>query len=617
MALAPLQIQRPQVSLIGGKELPKASGAAANAPNLSGLSRLATELTGKQDRNKALADALAGKADAGTVARNPDGSYVEPSVDFNRSPEYNAASINTRVENIRSDIRTRTTERFGEIQAAVDTPIENRVALMREALKATVEALPAAVRSDAWAEGSADIDARARRMAEQQVVEDEAAAISGIQNRILASGKEAASISMAGGDPKPALERIYSAYDELVGKRKLTQEEADQHKVSATRFIGAYATGEKIATAVRDGSIGLGELDNFITALEQGGEATLKSDAPDEDDGRPGRRRTAVYEAAELMQDWSDPETVNLFANRLRELHGRASKRLAAYEDEMSLLNYLGGLRPEQSAISSMHDDIDKLADQAISRRQHETAEGKAQLLSLAQTAKYLPKPLVNVWINTLLSSDYKAANETLQLWQEASQMRVAGRDVGAMIRGNMKAEDVAFLDAAVESAKQIGATGQTEAAQMDKWRQYQEKAKDPDNTVAKTIARFNEGMEPGELTFAQGVQSAFGHDYPGVSMPPWMNREFELTFHILSTMSGETDKVKLFTKAWEMTSARHPPSRVHDGGVQIGDRSPTRRAGTPATSSLASPARRSSTRCTGSAPGARTSSGTCRTPAR
>src|SRR6187399_1418091 len=120
MAIQPLLIQRPAVSLIGGKELPKASGEGVRAPDISNaFYQLSAVLQQQSNQNQAIDDAQKGKLDAekystSGVTKDPLGQYGKAVTPFG-SPEYVANFTNTLEQNTLSDLQRSANTELGLI----------------------------------------------------------------------------------------------------------------------------------------------------------------------------------------------------------------------------------------------------------------------------------------------------------------------------------------------------------------------------------------------------------------------------------------------------------------------------------------------------------------------
>ena len=164
MAVASLIVQRPTQSLIGGKELPKASGAGVPVPDVGRpFEKLALDLQQKDQENRAITSRIEGETyaeqerQAGVNAGlGPDGLYTQLKPIPRGDRYFQAAYFERRAQNAASDIRTGMSAHFNELQTG-DEDSAVKLQKMQSYAAGFVESLDPSLQGQARQEAAAEI----------------------------------------------------------------------------------------------------------------------------------------------------------------------------------------------------------------------------------------------------------------------------------------------------------------------------------------------------------------------------------------------------------------------------------------------------------------------------
>src|SRR6188768_723033 len=138
MAIAPLIVQTPRVSLIGGKELPKASIADVRVPDITRpFEMLAADMKAKADENQALTSKIEGtryweqERDAARQAGiGADGLYKQLKPVPMGDRYFQASYFEARAQSAASELNNTMGDNFNRIQSDFTVPSAERVRRM-------------------------------------------------------------------------------------------------------------------------------------------------------------------------------------------------------------------------------------------------------------------------------------------------------------------------------------------------------------------------------------------------------------------------------------------------------------------------------------------------------
>ena len=601
MALQPLLVARPAVSLIGGSELPKASGAGVPVPDLSNVfSQLANKLMAQANQNQAIDDEIAAKADVeawrGTQnGKDPLGAYtrVPP---INGTPVYRANAINSLEQNAISDIAGVHNTAAGEIQAEIGTPVGDKLARIKAHGQGILDTIAPEYRQLAREYLQRDFIQRENQLVADEQRMQEQALYSGIQNRIDSNFKSAISAASSGADYTQHTQEIYKALDEYVGLGKINQQEADDTKRSLGNLVVAAGVQETIANEAFAGNIGAGDIERMGMALDSGAdfELSVESDyeasfinasnqpvGPPQAGVRPPPVRKKVISADEYRTLVNDPVRIKQIAADFKELGNFLAQGAKQRDKRQQVLDFLqnqGLSDPSQVIPPTLQAELDLVASEHIQGgalkdigKVGADMKPVGGLVLLTRRARYMPPSLMDALI-AKTSGTVEEAASALLIYQAITESISGDVETGNIIRDSIPAEKVARMEAMRDRLNDIMASGGDEKNRLDEWRRMQIKDREPGNTVdfwkAQFAARSGDAYGSGKLNFDTYVRDAIIEHYGVPSAGPDITGEIEEAYRTSMSLSAGADPVDTLDKTLERVFSRYTASKIFTDGI-------------------------------------------------
>lgn len=586
MARSPLIIQQPQASLIGGNQLPQASGAGVPTPDLSGIIRFSRALAEKDDRNKKLEDGLRGQADAGTfIGKDANGAYIElpTTVNDRESPEYNAAYINTREQQYRHTIQSDVTTRMNQIFEDPTLDDATKLARMQAVVDGTVKALPPVMKASGMSIGMQEFEQRKNTIASQALARDRENLLNGIKTQITDSTNMAISASASGAASEVERHRLeaFAAYDRLVDLKVMSAETAESAKLNMGRFVNAIGTQQRIATQLFDGNIDPADLDRFISTLRAGGDAELVSEKlrgatnfNTEKERQGEYEKRELYKTADLRKAFGDPDLTKNVSIELEKLLTDYKQRVSGYEKDRALADAINGLGRYQQLPAPLHDDFSKLMDRWIAEDRHMQPEGMATMANMVMRTKTMPASFIDTLVNMATSGNVADARKAVETWNVITNVKGIDGDVGAMITKEVPASKRAAMEQTAQLMQTILSESDPQKS-GDAWARSIGKLRDPENTPERAIKLFNDSTgatgSASKPTFDTRLTSQFRDEYGSLVMPLGFEKEFKTAYHVAMTLSGDRSPEEIFDATWERIKGNYTASPIYVGGIQKG----------------------------------------------
>lgn len=580
VARGQLIIQQPRVSLIGGSELPKASGAGVPVPDFSRpFDRLAADLQAKSEQNRRLVSDMEGTTfaeaeftDKTQGGKDASGYYRELPPLPNGDPYFQAAYLRTRAENIRSQLNRDISGSLSRIQLDDTKPAATRSALMSQHIEGALEGLDPLLRQQARTDWNREFEQRTEQMVRDEADKKLKADLRGIEIRYEDGVNMAISAASTGADYTPELNRALEAIDDKVRLGIINETDGVTLKEQTTELVGATGVQAQIATDIMDGRTPLEDAEEWATSLKSGAveDKQLRVYNRNYDPNSPvDMPREFVYSTQEIARKFRNPETAMAVGTRLQEVIGMRRAGLKSAEGLLEMAQTIQRIGPTDLSLPSpMRGTYNKAVSELIVNSGGLTAPGSAeQFVAYTEMTKVVPDEAVNFMRNTILGNDLKKAFNVLTMWQVISTKKRGNAEIGLITKQSMDAKDVALLDSAVEYANSIGADINNPDS-LQRFRDWQVAAADPDNTVDRAITRFNEysknknwGTQLNDL-YAEKYGTSFNID-------PRFRRQMELTYHVVAGSANNVPPDQAMQKAFDMVSSNWTNSDIYQGGIQ------------------------------------------------
>jgi len=592
MALQPLQIQTPRTSLIGGQQLPKASGEGVRSPDISNsFSAFTNALLAKQakgdadaEANKRIDDKLQGVVDVNAwrdaeVAKNPDGTFSRAPV-VQGSPEYRASVHNALQDQALSDIAAQYEKRAGEIQVMFDKTAAQKTALLEGAKAGILDTVDPLYKGAARIVLDRDSSQRVNQMVAAEAEQQQKILVDGMLASKETAIKKAISIAAAGGDYTDFTQRAYKIEDQLVGLNLQDQIKADNNKAAIAGYVISSATQEQIATGARKGKIALSELNEFVEVLDVGGEATISIDAgpapkslhPELSDPPAPKRK--IISTGELRKLFPDEAAVKAVSSNLRQLVNAMQSAANANLPMLEVEKYLKTAGPNTRIPHKDEPAYQKLVSQWINDlKALDDPDGRATVAGMVRLTKVMTPDLVDN-MRLRLNSTPDKAREVIAMWVSIVDSRDGDVRIGDMIKKEMNKPDVALFDNARDVMARVMATTQDPAKQEQMYRSTMDKLADPANTVEAHVREYQENTK---TDFSGAVQGLFidfysSRDRPMYSVPPEFQEEVAKTYQINKSLNPGADDTKMLEESFNSVAQGYQSSKIYRDGWTRGD---------------------------------------------
>lgn len=589
MAIAPLSVQRPTVSLIGGQQLAKASGEGVRAPDISNsFAQFAATLQSQAERNRTIDDQIAGPAAMETFmnehpGKGPDGLYtVMPHIEG--SAPFRLSALDTLERNTMSKLQASANTKFGEYQSNLDETVAQKLAKMESYSSGIIETLPPNLRPAARTYFQTEIRQRQDQMVGAEYERSQRAMFTGLQTRFDDAMTLAVSAASTGADYTRHTQEAYKVLDEQVGLHLIDQVTADSIKMKAGRLVVAAGTQDMVAREAFNGNITLENLADFALAVKTGGSVDLvihrrfdpgnvkltaeEREAPGPAKTEPpARGDVAVINSEKMREQLGTDELRNAVSADLYQLAGHLLADYKADEKRRGFANWMGAQAPGSTdpVPPAYHSTEDEIVSEMLAQRYFDLPQGREALRQTVLHGKRMPPPLLAVMKNRLYGSE-EQARDALEFWNAIDSAQDGGNDVGTMVRATMEASDVMLFERAQALIQ--------ETASPEQWRQMMGALKDPKNTIDHWKEQFNEAStKAGWLTFDRQLQQDIQRWYGRDNVSPQIQAEMERTFWATMSLTQNPSVIEAYKASWEKIKtrwtqddaftpgyARHPP---------------------------------------------------------
>ncbi len=584
MARSPLLIQRPQASLITGNQLPKASGDGVPTPDFSALQQLGARISAKGDRNKALAEAQRGEREADPyLFKGSDGKYLPaPNVNPNWTPERNAAHINTAEQNLLAGIERDLNESLNAAMTKAGTPPGQVPALLEAAGQGVLDAVPEGYKVKAQIRINAEVQQRKNLLAAQQIARQREQDIAGIKLRMDEAADMAVSAVQSGVDPVQHKTDFAKAADELVEQEEISEEQAEGLKRKAFDFIEATGTQKAVVDDLWAGTLTPEEAIVFANKLRGGSEdaemiASTYFGASNfnVEKERAGEYKTRrVYSTTDMRTKFKDPETTKAVAAEIERQATERARMVKDYTNSRMIWDTINTLPPNTPLYPSLRDDMNKMVDlDFIESGGLQKPGGWDIMTGLVRKSLVMPTGLLNVMKASVISGDPAEAMKAIEAWHAMTKSVVGGQNVGQQIRQSISPTDAALMDNFTQAWKQLASSGDDAAASQQRFKEFQNRIADPQNSPERAIALYNEGNGGPALSgkssksFYKDVRTRFMSDYGIPSVPLAFEQEMTTAFHISMVMNPMADSAAVFEEAYERVKANYQASPIYENG--------------------------------------------------
>jgi hypothetical protein len=579
MALQPLQIQRPAVSLIGGKELPKASGEGVRAPDISNaFNQLSATLQQQSNQNAAIDDAQRAKLDAEkysseAVSKDPLGQYGKVVTPYG-TPEYVAHFTNTLEQNAISDLQRSANTELGLIQARTDIDRGKKLSLMQGRIQGYLDALAPQFRPDARRYLLTEYGQRENQMVAEDKARERAAAVNGNQLRENEAAKAAVSAASAGVDYTAQTQKLYKAIDEQVGLGLLDAAGGEQKKAAYSRFIIVAGTQREIAQKMAGSDIDPDEALAFGHALTSGGSAEIGYDLdyqPFAVGESPVKKK--IISTDQLRDVMQDEAAAQKMGSDIIDLATQQKAYLKSIEPELKIKDFVSQADWTDRIPAALNDDVDKMASQAIVTNDalrvdngQVNKEGLALLLALTLRTGYMAKPLTAKLTN-MLDGNLDEKKLAIEFWSRIRNDKEGTVDRGAMVVGTMPVSDVTYLDSMTKLMNQLVGSGADQQKQLQLFDDARKALSKPENTIGYWAGQYRATTGGTDLDTA--IRSKFIDQYDTLtSMPPQYMQELEESYRIAMTLTTQPDPQVVLDEVFDRFTKRYAASNMFVGGM-------------------------------------------------
>jgi hypothetical protein len=580
MAIQPLIVQRPSVSLIGGKELPKASGEGIRVPDISdSFSQLAARLEQKAKANNEIIDKVEGQRLAEAQWTGKDGDAFRRLTVPDASREKQAAFVNTMEENAISDLALRANAQFTEIGARTDIDTPHKVALYNAAAEGYLQSLDPYYRAAARRWLSSEIQNRQNFHVADDLAKNQQIALEGIKTRVRTNSDAAISAGIAGANPDSYLAAVAKAQDELVELRVIDQPTADNLKLETMRLIKAASVQGRVANEAMHGNVDIDQLEDFAMSLKAGGSAKLKMDDFYEisnfnvERGREGEYKShELLDSDQLRQAFGKQETTEGVANQLLQVANLLQQKRAGYIDEKRLYETINTLPNDTRMPRSLDPIYNKVVERMVQAGIVDDPQGLQTLTKLVWHTKVMPTALLDTIKLGVFSNDVARAQSMLQLWNTIANVEIGGGQIGTMIRYSVPGDAQAALDAATDAMTEIMRKGGDAKASGDEWQRFIKRAQDPAYTVDKSKEGYYAATKAGWGTgtpFDDAMRSRFMDEYGMNSLDPQWAEEFTKAYHTSMVLTENPDPLAVFDATFERLKNRWSAGEIYEGGIE------------------------------------------------
>lgn len=600
MAQQPLIVQRPSVSLIGGQELQKASGAGVPVPDLgNAFSELSAALLQRDRANRAIDDEVAAKADVeawrGTVTGKDPLGAVRRIPPINGSPAYRAAALNALEQNTISTIARDHETAAGLIQVKIGVPTDEKLSLIRSRGEGVLATVAPEYRGIVRDYLQRDYSQRENLMRSQDAAETEQAMYAGIVQRRDDNYDRAVTAAASGGDYQQYTQEMYKAIDELVDLNKMIPDDAAKQKVLLGNMVVAAGIQGTIANGAFEGKVGAADVLEFGEALDSGADAELMlTDANEASLYTPGMQtdphiRPPVTKKITTADDYrkliGDPTKIKQIASDFKELGNYLLAGTKAMEKRLQIKADIEGplaRDPAQILAPGLRPTFDDIMSEIIRAgaldklgTPEQDAAALDQLVTLTRRTRYLA-PVVAEAMVAKVQGTLEESLAVLQLWQRISTAVAGDVETGNIIQKNMKPEERMALDNARDAANDvINASGGDMKRATEQWRLLMTELKKPENTIQhwKEEYKLKSSSYVGSQTsFDTALRDAFIDHYGRETLDPQFQHEAEAAY--LNTMSlspGITPQKALDAVLARMYD-RYTASDIFFGGLSRGE---------------------------------------------
>jgi hypothetical protein len=579
MAQQPLIVQRPTVSLIGGQELQKASGAGVPVPDLSNaFSQLANVLRAKQEEGDRLDETLQGEADieawrGRTTGKSPLDRYTNPPT-INGSPVYRAAATNALEQNAISDIRSIYATQAGTIQTEVGTPTAQKMLRMKAAGDAIIDTIAPPFRLAARKYIDEDLAQREQQLLGEDGRRLEAAIEDGQNNRLKAAFDKGVSAASAGADWTEHTRELRAVLDEKVTMGKILPADAELEKKRLTNLVVAEGVHRTISTEAMKGNISGADLLQFGVSMDTGAPAELYADRIYEpgfegdrfDSGQSGKdpSKRRIISADEFKTLVDDPGAAKAIANNIQELGRYLMSAEKANEEDMQLWDFIQNSQayPDRVLPETLKTNLNKKVDLAIRKGALDSAEGRSVLASYTLATRTMAPELMRQ-LKAMTMGTFEHAQIALEMWNEMTTTINGPVETGQIVLQSVDQGDASLMDSATAAAADILRQGGGE----ENWRRLMLKLAD---TGKGDEFYANDFYEHSGRTqqLDNAIREAFLKQYGRQSMDAEFMREAKAAYRNSMILSGDVDQQVALDKVMERMFNRYTASPIFYRGI-------------------------------------------------
>ena len=573
MALAPLVVQTPRVSLIGGKELPKATGEGVRAPDLSSaFNQLTNELSRQDEINRSETDKVAGQVEMeqfinANIGKDPLGFYKRmPKIEG--SPYYVAAATNTLEQNFKATLLGDSGARLGAIQAEVGVPTADKLARMASYSDGVIEQLPPELKTQAKTFLATDLDQRRNQLLAEDYRRNQAAMLDGIQDRINDATSKGISAASAGSVEEAAkqVNTAQQAVDEKVKLGVMTPEAAELQKERIRTGVFVAGAQDRIARATMAGDIDPLQLLDFANSLDVGGNVNLNIHENDV----PGARiheellPTTIEISSEKLRGRIDEQLAAAVSQDLRQLANSMLQDFRRNDDRMVIADYLkvDHTNTNDQLPETVRSAYDKMVDEILRTKGGlDDPDARAAIVQMTLQTRQITPSLVQALENRMLGT-IEQAQDALQIWNMLTAQRQGQNEVGQIVKRSVPSEKQAIFDEGLATMRDI--MSGTEADKAQAWRKVMNKLADKTNSIPYWKEQYKAGTGN---DFDADARALFASEYGKFAMPPEFAQELDAAFRNSMSMTTNPAPGEILQKVWERLKDRYSASPIYTTG--------------------------------------------------
>jgi hypothetical protein len=582
MAIGPLAIRAPQVSLIGGQQLAKASGEGVPVPRIEGaFDSMLNVFEQKNKENDNLSQKIRAQQDEEAYTGATPADAYTPLPQRTGNPVYDAARLDSRVSNSAARIEQNVNAQMASIYVRTDISLAEKIPLIQSVVAGATENLDPFYKQRAREVAQAAADRYTNTLVSQQATQDHDNLVKERAISIKTEMDAAIAASSSGNDDEAQrhTKEMLHAHDQLVGLGEMTEAEAQQRKDANTRLIVAASTQRRIVMAMTSGKISPQQGRAFSELLDAGGDGKLFTDETYKPNGfNDLHDLTDTQMPAKLVADTSDfrraiqdPETLEKVAQEIRQLSEYMDTAGQKGEERRAFFNWLNSADETSRIDPGLEKVQNDVVEEMITRREHLTPEGMNFLEVQTLKTKRMQPFLLATMKDGIRGNDMKMVQAYAQLWQRLTESEMGSAQIGEDVRTTISAADQEYMDNAVAALKETAGLDDKEATRV--FSLFMKKTQEPGNTLGRAIEQFNVAGQANKaigrsaITYNSMNRDFFTANYSQSEMPASMQNEIDTAFFVSSQMTTGKSPQEILAAVHAKILNRFKPARIYSQG--------------------------------------------------